>query len=78
MQDRENFFGGGLWPKELLNGLMKKRDMAPLTRKMVQTHSSIIQGINVTGFRCLNESDSGLLDGKQGKKGPAAVNVRVV
>ena len=35
-------------------------------------------GIDASGFRTLNEGDQVTFDIEQGKKGPAAINVRVV
>ena len=35
-------------------------------------------GINAEGFRTLNEGDRVSFDVEQGKKGPAAVNVKVI
>lgn len=35
-------------------------------------------GINADGFRTLNEGDRVSFDVEQGKKGPAAVNVKVL
>jgi CspA family cold shock protein len=35
-------------------------------------------GINADGFRTLNEGDRVSFDVEQGKKGPAAVNVKVI
>ncbi|MBU2498332.1 MAG: cold-shock protein [Proteobacteria bacterium] len=35
-------------------------------------------GIDASGFKSLNEGDRVTFDVEQGKKGPAAINVRVV